>query len=162
MLLKGILSMPISESDRQDARSSTRPSLSGGAPLPWWLRTIIVLGALLIAMGAIIALVRPVMLVSPHDEIDGAVHIYAGYFASRNLGLAVMLLAAMTLRARSALNTLMLLTALIQVLDAGIDCFEGRWLIVPGVAVLGLMFFAGSTWLSGHPFWRVAAWKQVQ
>lgn len=122
-------------------------------------RTIIVLGALLMAMCAIIALLRPVMLVSPRDEINGAVHIYAGHLASRNLGLAVMLLAAMRRRARSALNTLMLLTALIQVLDAGTDCFEGRWLIVPGVAVLGLLFFAGSAsaWLSGHPFRRVAA-----
>ena len=153
--------MPTYESDRQEARSSTRQSLTGDAALPWWLRTIIVLAALLMAMGAIIALLRPVMLVSPRDEINGAVHIYAGYFASRNLGLAVMLLAAMRWRARSALNTLMLLTALIQVLDAGIDCFEGRWLVVPGVAVLGLLFFAGSAWLSGHPFWRVAAWKQV-
>ena len=34
------------------------------------------------------------MLVSPHDEINDAVHIYAGYLASRNMALAVMLIAA--------------------------------------------------------------------
>ena len=99
-------------------------------------------------------------LVSPHDEINGAVHIYAGYLASRNLGLAILLLAAMSLRARGTLNTLMLLTAFIQVLDAGIDCVEGRWAVVPGVVVLGLLFFAGSAWLSGYPFWRIEAWRQ--
>jgi len=71
-----------------------------------------------------------------------------------------MLLAAMSLPARGTLNTLMLLTAFIQVLDAGIDCVEGRWVIVPGVVVFGLMFFVGSAGLSGHPFWRIEAWRQ--
>jgi len=110
------------------------------------------------AAGALIALLHPVLLASPHDEINGAVHIYAGYLASRNLGLAIMLLAAMSLRARGTLNALMLLTAFIQLLDAGIDCVEGRWVIVPGVVLLGLMFFLGSGWLSGYPFWRMEAW----
>ena len=140
--------------------SSTRPSLNGNAALPWWLRTIVVVGALLMVTGAFIALLHPVLLVSPHDEINGAVHIYAGYLASRNLGLAIMLLVAMSLRGRGMLNTLILLTAFIQVLDAGIDCVEGRWAIVPGVVVFGLLFFAGSAGLSGYPFWRMEAWRQ--
>jgi hypothetical protein len=111
--------------------------------------------------GALMALLHPALLVSPHDEINGAVHIYAGYFASRNLGLAIMLLAAMSLRARGTLNALMLLTAIIQFLDAGIDCVEGRWVIVPGVVLIGLLFFVGSARLSGHPFWRMEAWRQA-
>ena len=140
--------------------SSARPSLNGNAALPWWLRTIVVVGALLMVTGAFIALLHPALLVSPHDEINGAVHIYAGYLASRNLGLAIMLLVAMSLRDRAMLNTLILLTAFIQMLDAGIDCVEGRWAIVPGVVVFGLLFFAGSAWLSGYPFWRMEAWRQ--
>ena len=148
------------ESGNKGILSSTRPSLGGNPALPWWLRTIVVLGALLMATGAFIALLHPVLLVSPHDEINGAVNIYAGYLASRNLALAILLLAAMSLRARGTLNTLMLLTALIQVLDAGIDCVERRWAVVPGVVVLGLLFSAGSAWLSGYPFWRIEAWKQ--
>jgi len=147
-------------SGNKDILSSTRPSLNGNAALPWWLRTIVVVGALLMVTGAFIALLHPVLLVSPHDEINGAVHIYAGYLASRNLGLAIMLLVAMSLRGRGMLNTLILLTAFIQVLDAGIDCVEGRWAIVPGVVVFGLLFFAGSAWLSGYPFWRMEAWRQ--
>ena len=66
-------------------------------PIAWWLRVVIVLGAFLTAMGGIIALVHPAMLVSPHDEINGAVHIYAGYLAARNLALAIMLVALLLL-----------------------------------------------------------------
>lgn len=111
--------------------------------------------------GALLALLHPALLVSPHDEINAAVHIYAGYLASRNLGLAIMLLAAMSLRAKGTLNTLMLLSAFIQLLDAGIDCVEGRWVIVPGVVLIGLLFFVGSARLSGYPFWRMEAWRQA-
>jgi hypothetical protein len=107
--------------------------------------------------GALIALLHPALLVSPHDEINAAVHTYAGYLASRNLGLAIMLLAAMSLRAKGTLNTLMLLSAFIQLLDAGIDCVEGRWVIVPGVVLIGLLLFVGSARLSGYPIWRIEA-----
>ncbi len=98
--------------------------LKGKRALPWWLRTIVLLGALLMATGALIALFHPGMLVPPQEEINEAVHIYAGYFAARNLGLAVLLIAAMILRAREMLNSLMLLSAFIQVLDAGIDWWK--------------------------------------
>ena len=128
--------------------------------IPWWVTVIVVLGALLMAMGAVIALVHPAMLVSPGDEINGAVRIYAGYLFSRNLAVAVLLLLALGLRARGMLNTLVLLTAWIQIFDAGVDAWEGRWVIVPGVLVLGGMFLAASARLSGAPFWRGEAWRR--
>jgi len=109
--------------------------------VPWWVRAAVILGALLAATGAVIALVHPIMLVSPRDEINGAVRIYAGYFASRNIALALMLLVLLALGARRALANLMVLVAFIQVLDALMDCLEGRWNIVPGVLVFGLIFF---------------------
>ncbi len=43
------------------------------------------------AAGGVIALVNPAMLASPHDQINGAIHIYAGYLASRNLCIAAVL-----------------------------------------------------------------------
>jgi hypothetical protein len=98
------------------------------------------------------------MLVSPHDEINGAVHIYAGYFASRNAALAIMLLALLVLRARVPLGNLMVLVALIQLIDAFIDCFEGRWNIVPGVLIFGIVFAVGAARLTAHPFWKREAW----
>jgi hypothetical protein len=110
--------------------------------------------------GAIIALVNPAMLVSPQDAINGAVRIYAGYLASRNLGLAILLLLTLVLRARVALHSVMTLAALIQFLDAVMDAVEGRWVIVPGVVVLGVVFLLGSARISGHPFWKIEAWRQ--
>ena len=70
------------------------------ATIPWWVGAVVVLGAALMAMGAVIALVHPAMLVSPGDEINSAAHIYAGYLVSRNLIVAVFLLLALGLRAR--------------------------------------------------------------
>jgi hypothetical protein len=128
--------------------------------LPGWVKVIVVLGAVLMLAGGVLALVHPAMLVSPHDEINGAVHVYAGYLASRNLALAAMLVAAMLLRARGALSILMVLTAFIQVADAILDCAEHRWPVVPGVLIFGIVFFLGAARLSGHPFWRIEAWRQ--
>jgi hypothetical protein len=126
---------------------------------PWWVWTIAVLGAILLGAGGIIALVNPIMLVSPRAEMNDAVRIYAGYVAARDLGLALMLIAALGLRAKGVLSTILLLVAVIQFLDAGIDLQEGRYVIVPGVVVLGLLFSFGAARLSGFPFWRVGAWK---
>ena len=130
-------------------------------PFPWWLQATVLLGALLMTAGALIALLNPAMLVSPHDEINAAVHIYAGYLFSRNAALAVLLVVSMLIRARRTLNTLVLLTAFIQLLDAAVDCAEGRWVIVPGIVLVGLLFLFASARLTGHPFWRKEAWSQA-
>lgn len=130
-------------------------------PFPWWLQTIVLVGALLMAAGALIALLNPAMLVSPRDDINSAVHIYAGYLFSRNAALAILLVASMLFRSKGTLNTLILLTAFIQLLDAAVDCMEGRWVIVPGIVVFGLLFLFASARLTGHPFWRKEAWSQA-
>jgi hypothetical protein len=100
------------------------------------------------AAAGTIALVRPAMLAPAGDEINGAVRVYAGYLVSRNLAIAAMLLGALAMRARGALSSLMLLVAVIQILDAVIDCIEGRWMLVPGVLLLGIGFSIGAARLS--------------
>jgi hypothetical protein len=140
--------------------TNTAASPAATAPIPWWVRAAVILGALLMATGAVLALIHPAMLVSPHDEINEAVHIYAGYLASRNMALAIMLIVLLSLSAKRALSNLMFLVALIQLLDACIDCAEKRWPIVPGVIVLGLVFFFGATRLSSYPFWKSEFWTQ--
>jgi hypothetical protein len=45
------------------------------------------------------------------------------------------------------LQGMMLLTSVIQVLDAVLDAMEGRWPIVPGVLVFGAVFLLGARWL---------------
>jgi hypothetical protein len=129
-------------------------------PIAWWVRVVVILGALLTAMGAIIALVQPAMLVSPHDEINGAVHIYAGYLVARNLAIAIMLVALLLLGAKRALGNLMVLVGFIQLLDVCMDVAEGRWSIVPGILVFGVVFLVGAARLSVYPFWRIEAWSR--
>ncbi len=141
----------------QVSLANSHPAPPATTALPWWLQTIVLLGALLMGAGALIALLNPAMLVSPHDEINAAVHVYAGYLFSRNAALAILLVASMIFRAKGTLNTLILLTAFVQLLDAAVDCMEGRWAIVPGVLVFGLLFLLASARLSGHPFWRKEA-----
>jgi hypothetical protein len=126
--------------------------------IPVWPRLIVMLGVLLLAAGAIIAVVHPILLVSPQDQINQATHVYAGYLASRNMALALVLLATLILRAKRTLNILVLLTAVIQALDIVMDGAEGRWAIVPAVVILGALFFAASARISGYPFWKKEAW----
>ncbi len=114
------------------------------SPIPWWLYAVVIVGALLMATGAVIALISPAMLAPPGQAINQAVHVYAGYLVSRNLAIAVMLLTTLTMRSRTALCTLMVLTAIIQFIDAGLDIFEARWMVAPGVFVLGVLFLIGA------------------
>jgi hypothetical protein len=131
------------------------------ATIRWFPKATAILGAILLGAGAIVALIHPAILVSPHDEINGAVHTYAGYLASRNLSLAIALLVTLAIGARRALNSFLLLVAMVQSLDAVMDCVEGRWSIVLGVSLLALLFLMASASLSGYPFWKIQAWKDA-
>ncbi|WP_114211293.1 hypothetical protein [Acidisarcina polymorpha] len=126
--------------------------------IPWWPKFIVILGAFLTLTGGVLAILHPAMMVSSHDEINGAVRIYAGYLASRNLVVGLMLISLLLLHAWRALSQLMILVAFIQFFDVCMDCIEGRWMIVPGVLIIGILFLLGSKRLSGHPFWNSAAW----
>lgn len=154
--------MPTMQNPEPVSLANSYPPLTKTTAFPWWVQAIVLLGSFLMAAGAFIAILNPAMLVSPHDEINAAVHVYAGYLFSRNAALAILLMGSLLLRSRAVLNTLILLTAFIQLLDAVVDCVEGRWLVAPGVAVFGLLFFLVAARLSGHPFWRKEAWSQVR
>lgn len=131
------------------------------SPFPRWLPLIVVPGALLLAAGAIIALVNPAMLASPGIEINGAVHVYAGYLVARNLALALLLLVTLSMGARRPLSTLMVLTAAIQILDAVMDAVEGRWPLIPGVLVIGALFLFGAARITGSAIWKANAWRDL-
>lgn len=137
---------------------SVKPEASNES-LPGWISAIAMVGALLMGAGAVIALVRPAMLVAPNAEITSAVRVYAGYLVSRNLALALMLIVMLAMRARGVLGGLMVLTAFIQLFDAGMDALEGRWAIVPGVSLFAIVFFLGAARLNVRPLWKVAAWR---
>jgi hypothetical protein len=141
--------------------AETQAIPESASPFPWWLTASVILGALLMATGAAIAMVHPALLVSPGAEINQAAQVYAGYLVSRNLVLASMLLFMLAIRARHILSALMVLTAFIQLLDAGMDIFEKRWPIVPTVLIYSAVFFFGAARLSGHMFWNVDAWRNI-
>lgn len=129
-----------------------------GMSAPWWVLLIVIVGALLTGAGGVIALAHPAMLVAPQAEIGTAAHVFAGYFAARNLALACVLLLLLAMQAQRALGQLLVLVGFIQFVDAVMDCIEGRWPIVPGVAILGLLFLLAASKLCGSPFWRREAW----
>jgi hypothetical protein len=120
---------------------------------------VVIAGALLSAMGGVLALIKPAMMAAPGDAINGAVHIYAGYFAARSFAVALLLLVLLGIGARRALAHMMLLFVLIQLFDAAMDCAEARWTILPGVLILGTLFALGAQRVSGYPLWKLAAWK---
>ncbi len=100
------------------------------------------------------------MLVSPGDSITGAVRIFAGYLAARNLAVATMLLVLLGTGSRRLLAAMMALAGLVQLFDGVIDCFEGRWVIVPGVAVLGLIcLFTASRLFGEARLWHARTWQ---
>jgi hypothetical protein len=128
------------------------------AAVPAWIVVLLVVCAILMALGAVIALVNPGMLVAPGSEINNAVRTYAGYLTARNLTLAVMLVFLLRIRARRALGSLTAIVGFIQVFDFVVDCMEKRWTVAPGVLLLGTLLLIAAARISGRPFWRMEAW----
>jgi hypothetical protein len=110
------------------------------AAVPGWITTVVVIGAALLVVGAALAFVKPSILLGPGNPVTSGVRVYAGYLFSRNLALAVLLIASLMPRFRKNLSGMIALYGLIQLLDAIMDCVEGRWTVLPPVVLLGLLF----------------------
>jgi hypothetical protein len=130
--------------------------------LPWWASAIVILCAILMALGATIALLNPAMLVGAQVNISPATTVYADYLASRNLAIAIMLLCMLAISARRGLASVLLVAALVQIIDAGIDCFEGRWTVAPAVLLLGLMLSVAANIVSGRRLYNASFWRDFQ
>ena len=126
-------------------------------PIPVWVKVVVLLCVVVTGTGAVVAVLQPGMLVEPHAEITAAVRTYAAYLLTRNAVVAITLLLLLLMKARWALGNLLAIAGAIQVLDCVMDCVEARWVVAPGVLVLGVLFLAGATRLCG-PFWRRDAW----
>jgi hypothetical protein len=124
-----------------------------------WVNVVVVLCAVLMGAGAVIAAVNPGLLVGPHVEINQAVRTYAGYLTARNLILALMLLILLLVGARRALGNLVAIVGLIQLFDFVVDCAEARWSVAAGVLVLGIALLVASARLAGAPLWKREAWR---
>jgi hypothetical protein len=127
--------------------------------IPLWISIVVILGALLIATGAIISKVDPTLLTNGSPMTEAA-RVYADYTFARNLPLALMLLFLLALRARRMLAGFMVLTALIQFVDVINDLARGEVVLVPGLLVFAIVFLIGAWQLFGQAFWHVDAWRE--
>jgi hypothetical protein len=128
--------------------------------IPLWVSIVVILGALLIATGAVISKVDPTLLTNGSLMTEAA-QVYADYLFARNLPLAVMLLLLLAVRARRMLAGFMVLTALIQLVDVINNLARGALLLVSGLLVFAVVFLVGASRLFGQAFWHVDAWREL-
>lgn len=130
------------------------PKAAKASPWRWWLVMLVVVGALLTATGGVLAL-HPAA-----EHLNSAGRNYAEYFFTRNIAMAILLLVTLSLRARRALCSLMVLTALIQILDAVTATATGRFGLVPVDLVFATAFLLGAAHLSAKALWRPSSWRE--
>jgi hypothetical protein len=139
---------------------STTSAASPSQVIPRWVAATACLGILLLAAGAMIALVQPSLLLAPNDHVTHGVKVYGDYLFSRNLAIAVLLAAALVARARPLLAALMALTALIQLLDIVLDAATARWVLIPGLLVFAAAFTLGAARLTDQLPWHAQRTRQ--
>ena len=126
--------------------------------IPLWVSIVVILGALLTTIGAVISKVDPTLLTNGSPVTEGT-RVYADYMFARNLALAVMVLFLLGVRARQMLAGFMVLIALIQTFDIVDDLSRGAFLLVPGLLVFTIVFLVGAWQLFGQAMWHVKVWR---
>ncbi len=137
------------------ARPPHRLDAADRSPWSWWLVGMVLLGALLTAAGGLLA-IQP-----GGAHLTAAGQDYADYFATRNLAMAMTLVLMLALRSRRVLAALMVVTALIQTLDAITASLTGRLGLVPVDLLFAAAFLIGAARLSAGPLRRGAPWRQL-
>lgn len=140
----------------QAGNHSTLPPLSR---ISLWVSIVVILGAVLTIVGAVISKVDPALLTNGSSVTDAA-RVYADYTFSRNLSLAILLIFLLVTSSRRMLAGFMVLTALIQIIDVFNDLSRGDFLLVPGLLVFAIVFLFGASSLFKQALWRVDAWHE--
>jgi hypothetical protein len=144
------------EGDSVVKKQAVRESV--GSHIPLWVGIVIVLGALLSLVGAVVSKLDPTLLTGG-GAFTSVARVYADYTFSRDLAVAIMLIVLLVLRARLALVGLMSLVALIQIIDTLNDLARGDVALAPGLLIFAIVFLIGAWQLAGQPLWRAAAWR---
>jgi hypothetical protein len=127
--------------------------------LPLWVTIVVILGALLLILGAIIGKVDPTLLTNGSPMTEAA-RVYADYMFARNLPLGILLLFLLVVKARRMLAGFMVLVALIQIVDIGDDLARGAFLLAPGLLVFAIVFLIGAWRLFGRAIWHIDTWNE--
>src|SRR5579884_3961403 len=159
---QGVLAMAKSSTHSDGSMRADDPRSSQlVSHIPLWVSIVVILGALLIATGAMISKLAPTLLTNGQSMTDAA-RVYADYMFARNLPLALMLFLLLATNARRMLAGLMALTALIQIVDVINDLTRGAFLLVPGLLVFAIVFLVGASQLFGQAVWHVDAWHELE
>lgn len=124
-----------------------------GARVPLWITIVVILGALLSLVGAVLSKVDPALLTSGGALTDAA-RVYTDYTFARDLAVSIVLLALLAVRARLPLASVMTLVALIQIIDTLDDLTRGAFALAPGLLIYAILFLFGAWVLAGRPRWR--------
>ena len=130
-----------------------------GKPLPVWVRLVVILGALLFLVGAVVSKVNPTLLTN--SPMTDAARVYADYTFARDLAIAALLLLLLLVRARGILAGVMVLVALIQLLDILNDLAHGALILIPGLLLFAVVFLLGAGQLFGRPLWQASTWQDA-
>ena len=128
------------------------------ARIPAWIVVVVIIGAVLLLVGALVSKVDPTLLTN-NSPMNDAAHVYADYTFARDLALAIMLLFLVIVRARRMLAGYMVLVALIQIIDILDDLARGAFVLIPGLLLFAILFLIGAWQLFGRPLWQAATWR---
>jgi hypothetical protein len=142
-----------------ETASSNMKSAERVGPV-WWVTGVVIVCAVLLMIGAVLALVRPGLLGNLADPMTTTVRVYADYVVARDGVLAIFLVLLLVARAGRALSTALLIVALIQAADVVLDAFQGRVAIVPLAAVIAIACITAAVRHSDLPLWRISNWRE--
>jgi hypothetical protein len=125
-----------------------------------WVSVVVILGALLFLVGAVLSKVNPTLLTNNSPMTDTA-RVYADYTFARDLAIATLLLLLLLVRARRNLAGVMVLVALIQLLDIMNDLACGTLILIPGLLLFAVVFLIGAGQVFGRPLWQAATWQDA-
>jgi hypothetical protein len=128
--------------------------------MPVWVGLVVILGALLFLVGAVLSKVNPTLLTNNSPMTDAA-RVYADYTFARDLAIAVVLLLLLLVRARRILAGVMVLVALIQLMDIMNDLARGTLILLPGLLLFAVVFLIGARQVFGRPLWQAATWRDA-
>jgi hypothetical protein len=116
----------------------------------WLVRVVVVVGALVNAAAGVLSLFAPERFLAlvghAGESLSPGAQMFAAYTGTRDLAVALMLIALLAVRSKQMLAGVMLLTALANALD-GVDAVaHQRWAQAPGALVFAIVFLLAACW----------------